>query len=179
MFVSVLRKNFLASRVRLGVGLPRLSYVFTIGAVLLVAFARSAGADAPVDSTLAPLKVTGDEIRTPLTATAGDPIAGRAVVEDRKLGNCLSCHAFPLKAEDQGNVGPDLHGVGSRLKPAQLRLRIVNTKLIDPQTIMPAYYRTAGLHDVGAAFVGKTILDAQQVEDVVAFLASLKTGVTR
>ena len=118
-------------------------------------------------------RVAGDMIPMPLTARAGDPAEGRKIVEDRKLGNCLSCHAFPLAAADQGNVGPDLHGVGSRYKPAQLRLRVVNMKVLDPQTIMPAYYRVDGLRDVGRAFAGKPILDAQQVEDLVAYLATL------
>ncbi|GAC1424796.1 MAG: sulfur oxidation c-type cytochrome SoxX [Candidatus Velthaea sp.] len=157
---------------------PRRLAVATVVASLVVGFSGGANAD----SSAAPLvnfKVTGDEIRSPLTSKPGDPVAGRTIVLDRKLGNCLSCHAFPLKADDQGNVGPDLHGVGSRLKPAELRLRVVNMKVLDPQTIMPAYYRIDGLHDVGKAFVGKPILDGQQVEDLVAFLATLKTGVSR
>ena len=127
-----------------------------------------------------PYRVVADGIPVALTGRPGDPAEGRKVVEDRKLGNCLSCHAFPFAAEDPGNIGPDLHGVGARLSPAELRLRVVNMKVLDPQTIMPAYYRVAGLRDVGKAFGGKPILTAQQVEDVVAFLASTKsTGATR
>jgi len=149
-------------------------------ATALVAFSvvTTFGASAALESNeaLPTYKVVGDGIPVSLTGKPGDPANGRSVVEDRKLGNCLSCHSFPLKAQDQGNVGPDLHGVGSRLKPAEFRLRIVNMKVLDPQTIMPAYYRVEGLHDVGKAFVGQPILTDQQVEDVVAFLATLKTG---
>ncbi|MDQ2992520.1 MAG: sulfur oxidation c-type cytochrome SoxX, partial [Candidatus Eremiobacteraeota bacterium] len=115
-------------------------------------------------------RVVSDGIPVSLTGHPGDPAEGRKVVEDRKLGNCLSCHAFPIAAEDPGNIGPDLHGVGMRLSPAELRLRVVNMKVLDPQTIMPAYYRVTGLRDVGTAFAEKPILTAQQVEDVVAFL---------
>ncbi|BDE06172.1 hypothetical protein WPS_14480 [Vulcanimicrobium alpinum] len=135
------------------------------------------------DTTPAPIvsyRVVADGVPESLTGRPGDPVEGRKVVEDRKLGNCLSCHAFPFAAEDPGNIGPDLQGVGARLSPAELRLRVVNMKVLDPQTIMPAYYRVAGLRDVGKAFGGKPILTAQQVEDVVAFLASTKsTGAKR
>lgn len=154
----------------------------TVAIAATLAFFPLTGAaeDVPAPPALVPFTVVADGIPTPLTSQPGDPAAGRAVVEDRKLGNCLSCHAFPLAAPDQGNVGPDLHGVGARLTPAELRLRVVNMKLIDPQTIMPAYYRVAGLHDVGTAFAGRTILTAQQVEDLVAFLATIKpTGAPR
>ncbi|GAC1403038.1 MAG: sulfur oxidation c-type cytochrome SoxX [Candidatus Velthaea sp.] len=160
-------------------GLPRLPVLTTVAFWIVLSCGGGAVAEPAADGPLVTFKVTGDEIRMPLTSKPGDPVAGRTIVLDRKLGNCLSCHAFPIKADDQGNVGPDLHGVGSRLKPAELRLRVVNMKLLDPQTIMPAYYRVDGLHDVGKAFVGKPILDGQQVEDLVAFLATLKTGVSR
>ncbi len=133
------------------------------------------GADNDKVPALVRYHVVADGIPTPLTSRPGNSVEGEKVVEDRKLGNCLSCHAFPLKAADPGNVGPDLRGVGSRYKAAQLRLRVVNMKVLDPQTIMPAYYRVDGLHDVGKAFVGKTILDPQQVEDLVAYLATLTT----
>lgn len=152
-----------------------------IAAAITVLPLSGAAEDAPrAASPLVRFAVVSDGIPASLTNRPGDPAAGRAIVEDRKLGNCLSCHALPLQAADQGNVGPDLHGVGARLTPAQLRLRVVNMKLIDPQTIMPAYYRVDGLHDVAAAFAGRTILTAQQVEDLVAFLSTMKsTGASR
>lgn len=113
-------------------------------------------------------------IEQPLTATPGDPARGRAVMLERELGNCLACHAIPLDAEFPGTTGPSLAGVGARLTPAQLRLRVVDPKRINPATMMPAYFRSSGLNRVLPEYQGKTILDAQQVEDVVAFLATLR-----
>lgn len=148
--------------------------------VLGAASLGTAFAQTAAESPLPAYHVQGDAIPLSLTGRPGDAAEGRKVVEDRKLGNCLSCHAFPIPAEDQGNIGPDLRDVGARLTPAQLRLRVVNMKVLDPQTIMPAYYRVAGLHDVSKAFAGKPILSAQQIEDLVAFLASIKpTGAIR
>jgi len=141
----------------------------------LAAGAASASSSYVVhDTNLVPYRVVDGGIPAPLTAVPGDPVVGEKIVVNRKLGNCLSCHSMPIKAPDQGNVGPSLAGVAATTPVAQLRLRIVNPKLIDPQTIMPAYYRVAGLHDVAPAFAGKPILTAQQVEDVVAYLATLK-----
>lgn len=172
MFVSSPRRKRIIFRLRFVAAFVAVAWVCASGYSAVAEVVP----DPPAVEPMVHVRITGDEIRMPLTTVRGDAAAGRAVVLDRKLGNCLGCHAFPLKAEDQGNVGPDLHGVGSRLKPAQFRLRLVNMKVLDPQTIMPAYYRVDGLHDVGKAFVGKTILTAQQVEDVVAYLATLKTG---
>ena len=120
-----------------------------------------------------PYAVEDYAITQPLTTVAGDPARGRAVVLDRGLGNCLSCHAFPLEAEFFGTTGPTLAGVARRLTPGQLRLRVVDSKVLNPMTMMPAYHRVAGLNRVAPAYAGKPILDAQQVEDVVAFLATL------
>ena len=163
---------------------PGAAWKFVLPAAVLFMTPLAGAVAQPVpDVTPAPMvpyRIVADGIPISLTGRSGDPVEGRKVVEDRKLGNCLSCHAFPFAAEDPGNIGPDLHGVGARLNPAELRLRVVNMKVLDPQTIMPAYYRVAGLRDVGKAFGGKPILTAQQVEDVVAFLASTKsTGATR
>ncbi|GAC1423526.1 MAG: hypothetical protein NVSMB64_31480 [Candidatus Velthaea sp.] len=134
----------------------------------------------PSVAPMVPYRVVADGIPASLTGKPGDPAEGRKVIEDRKLGNCLSCHSIPIAAEDPGNIGPDLRGVGARLSPAELRLRVVNMKVLDPQTIMPAYYRVSGLHDVGKGFTGRSILTAQQVEDLVAFLATIKSkGATR
>ncbi|MBX9605354.1 MAG: sulfur oxidation c-type cytochrome SoxX [Gammaproteobacteria bacterium] len=113
-------------------------------------------------------------IPSPLTSSPGSPERGRAVILERELGNCLACHAIPLDAEFPGSVGPPLAGVGARLTPAQLRLRVVDSKVLNPASAMPAYFRSSGLNRVQAEYVGKTILTAQQVEDVVAFLATLK-----
>ena len=109
-----------------------------------------------------------------LTAQPGDPARGAKVVVDRDLGNCLACHALAVDAEFFGTTGPSLVGVGDRLSPAQLRLRVVDPKRINPAPRMPADFRSEGLHRVLSEFAGKTILSAQQVEDVVAFLATQK-----
>ncbi len=116
----------------------------------------------------------GDAIDKPL-ATKGDAARGRAIVANRQVGLCLLCHSGPFPEERMmGNLAPSLQGVGARLTEGQLRLRIVDSSKANPQTIMPPYYRTAGLTHVAPAFKDKPILDAQQVEDVVAFLATLR-----
>ena len=92
---------------------------------------------------------------------------------NRELGACTLCHAVPGEGLS-GNIAPTLAGVGARLTQAQLRLRVADSTRVNPSTPMPAYYRTEGLTLVATAYRGKTILSAQQVEDVVAYLASLK-----
>ena len=93
----------------------------------------------------------------------------------RQTGLCLLCHSAPLPEEKfQGTIGPDLKGAGSRYTEGQLRLRIVDSSLVNPDTIMPAYYRRDGLERVAPAFRGKAVLMAEQIEDVVAFLMTLR-----
>jgi sulfur-oxidizing protein SoxX len=116
-----------------------------------------------------------DAIPSSLTGAAGDAARGKAIVLDRHVGLCLLCHSGPFPEERfQGNLAPDLSGVGARLSAGQIRLRIVDASRVNPQTIMPAYFRTEGLQRVPPAYRGKTVLSAQQIEDVVAFLATLK-----
>lgn len=110
-----------------------------------------------------------------LTEKPGDPVRGRKVAINRKQGNCLACHQMPISEElFHGRVGPDLSTVGSTLTEAEVRLRIVNPKIVNPDTIMPAFYQTEGLHRVMKKFKGKPLLTAQQVEDVVAYLMTLR-----
>ena len=120
--------------------------------------------------------VVGDGIPLPLAGTqAGDAARGRAVVASRQVGLCLLCHRAPIAEErQQGDIATDLAGAGSRWSVAQLRLRIADSKRVNPESPMPAYHRTDNFTRVGAAWQGKPVLDAQQVEDVVAWLASLK-----
>lgn len=119
--------------------------------------------------------VVGDAIPQPLTSQPGDPARGRAIVANRSVGLCLLCHSGPIPEERfQGTLAPSLAGAGARWSEGQLRLRIVDGARLVPDTIMPAYYRTAGLQRVAKGFEGKTILTAQQIEDVVAYLATLK-----
>lgn len=111
----------------------------------------------------------------PLTAMQGDPIRGREIVVDRQVGLCLLCHSGPFPdVPFQGDLAPDLTGTGDRLDAASLRQRMVDSRAINPQTIMPPYYSLDGLTRVGAVWEDTTILDAQQIEDVVAFLTTLK-----
>lgn len=124
---------------------------------------------------LRPYTIIGDAIPAPLSGTAGDPARGRAIVLDRRLGACLLCHSGPFPEEKfQGTLAPDLSGAGSRWSEGQLRLRLVDTTRLDPNTIMPPYYRVDGLTRVGDRWRGKPILSAEQIEDVVAFLLTLR-----
>lgn len=124
---------------------------------------------------LVPYAVVGDTIPASLTGVPGDAARGRAIVVDRQAGMCLLCHTGPFPEERfQGSLGPDLRGVGVRLDDAQLRLRIVDAQRVLPATTMPPYYRVDGLTRVSGAWRGRPILSAQQVEDVVALLASLR-----
>ena len=135
---------------------------------LCAAAAGGAGAE-----PLLPYRVAGDAIPVPL-AVAGDPARGRGVVVSRDA-NCLLCHALPEPAErPAGNLAPPLTGAGSRLSEGQLRLRIVDSTRLNRDTMMPSYYRIDGFNQVAAAWRGKTILTAQQVEDVVAYLRTLR-----
>jgi len=120
--------------------------------------------------------VAGDAIPAPLAGLIGDVARGAALVRDRERGNCLICHRGADPAEPfQGTIGPPLAGVGTRLDAGQIRLRLVDASLLNPQTVMPPYFRTENLHDVAPAFRGKPALSAQEIEDVVAYLATLRT----
>jgi sulfur-oxidizing protein SoxX len=117
----------------------------------------------------------GESIDKSLTGQPGDPANGRKVAIDRKLGNCLACHVMPAPEQPfHGDVGPDLSETGGNLSEGQIRLRIVNSKVLNPDTIMPAFYRNDGFERVLKKFQGKTMLSAQQVEDVVAYVMTLK-----
>ncbi len=116
-----------------------------------------------------------DGMPAPLTETAGDAVRGRAIVASRQVGLCLLCHTGPIPEERfQGNLAPDLAGAGLRWTAAQLRLRMVDSRRINPATIMPAYYAKEGLQRMPAGLRDKTILSAQQIEDVVAYLQTLR-----
>jgi L-cysteine S-thiosulfotransferase len=118
-------------------------------------------------------EAVGDAIPRPLASGPGDAARGRSIAVNREAGACTLCHAVPGE-KAYGNIAPSLAGVGARLSPAQLRLRVADSTRVKPDSPMPAYYRTEGLNQVAAAFRGKPLLSAQQVEDVVAWLATLK-----
>jgi sulfur-oxidizing protein SoxX len=125
-------------------------------------------------------EVVEDAIPRSLTGQPGDAARGRAIVADRQRGLCLLCHSGPFPEEPfQGNLAPGLAGAGSRLTEGQLRLRLVDGKRLNPDSIMPSYFRTEGLHRVGPAFRGRTILTAAEIEDVLAFLMTLREEAPR
>jgi len=119
--------------------------------------------------------LAADAIDQSLTGAKGDAARGRAIIANRQVGLCLLCHSGPFPEERfQGTIGPDLNGVASRLSEGQIRLRIVDPSRANPDSVMPAYFRTEGLTRVTPSLRGKPILSAEQIEDVIAFLATLK-----
>jgi len=124
---------------------------------------------------IAPFTVTGDAITAPLSGLKGDVGRGKTIAFDPERGNCTICHPVPGgDARSQGNVGPTLEGVATRQSEGQMRLRLVDGTRINPDTIMPPYHRVEGLNRVGREFIGKPILNAREIEDLVAFLVTLK-----
>ena len=146
--------------------------VFHIGGALLAA-ALVLPAASPAEGLQA-YTVVGDGIPDPLSGQPGDAARGRALVLDR-ASTCILCHSGPFaEARFQGDLAPNLAGAGSRWSAAQLRLRLVDASRLNPATIMPSYYRTDGLARVGKNWQGKTILSAEQIEDIVAYLMTLR-----
>ncbi len=137
--------------------------------MIACALPRTSGAQA-----LQPYVVAGDAIVAPLTGTPGDAARGRALVLNRS-STCILCHSGPFPEEKfQGDLAPSLAGAGSRWSEGQLRLRLVDGSRLNPATIMPSYYRVDGLQRVGSAWRGKPILSADQIEDIVAYLTTLR-----
>ncbi|MDP2412055.1 MAG: sulfur oxidation c-type cytochrome SoxX [Pseudolabrys sp.] len=129
---------------------------------------------APAQDALHRFEVVGDAIPSSLTGAPGDPARGRAIVLKRE-NTCLLCHSGPFPDERfQGDLSPSLAGAGARWSEGQLRLRLVDASRLNPATIMPSYYRVDGLTRVAPAWRGKPILTAEQIEDVVAYLATLR-----
>lgn len=125
----------------------------------------------------ADVKFADGAVAQSLTGQPGDADKGRQWFMGRKLGNCLACHVNSDMADQpyHGEVGPPLDGVAERWSPEELRAIVVNSKIaLHEDTIMPGFYRDSGMNRVAEKFAGKTILTAQQVEDVVAYLLTLK-----
>lgn len=139
------------------------AHLFAIAALLLAAMPATAQ------------DVVGDVIPISLTGTPGDAARGRAIVADRTRGLCLLCHSGPIPEERfQGNLAPPLDGAGARWSPGQLRLRIADARRLNPDTIMPSYLRDDGFNRVAPAWRGKSVLAPQEIEDVVAYLVTLR-----
>jgi L-cysteine S-thiosulfotransferase len=149
---------------------PALSLRLVVAALAML----GTGAFAHAQESLRPFAVAGDAIPHSLTGERGDPARGRAIVTNRQY-TCLLCHSGPFPDERfQGDLSPDLTGTGSRWSEGQLRLRLVDASRLNPDTIMPSYYKVDGLTRVGPSWQGKPILTAAQIEDVVAYLVTLK-----
>ena len=155
-----------------------LAYAAALAAVIAGSAFCARAQERPTEQnqgTLRPYAVVGDAIPDSLTGTPGDPERGRTIVVNRQVGLCLLCHTGPYPEERfQGTLAPDLKGTGSRWSQGQLRLRIVDAGRLNPDTIMPPYYRLEGLVRVAPAFQGKPLLTAEQIEDVIAHLATLR-----
>ena len=147
---------------------------FGILAALSVALANSAFAE---DVPPADVKMVDMKVDTPIAPVAGNAEEGAKTFKDGKLGNCLACHANKAMIKDlfHGNVGPELDGVASRYEPAQLRAILINAKAVfGEQSMMPGFYSLDVGKNVREESVGKTVLTAQQVEDVLAYITTLK-----
>jgi L-cysteine S-thiosulfotransferase len=145
--------------------------------VLAVATTLLAGA-LPVGGAEGPGAVVavGDAIAQSLTGSPGDAARGRVIALGRDRGNCPVCHVLPAPDEKlHGDVGPSLEGVAARLSEGQMRLRLVDGRRLNPASIMPSYYRLHGLKRVAATYAGKTVLTAEEIEDVLAYLMTLRT----
>lgn len=133
------------------------------------------GTAALAQEALRSYTIVGDAIPASLTGAEGNAEQGRSIVVNRQVGLCLLCHTGPFPEERfQGTLAPDLKGTGSRWAEGELRLRMVNASRFNRDTIMPPYYRIEGLARVAPAFTGKPLLSAEQIEDVVAFLVTLR-----
>jgi sulfur-oxidizing protein SoxX len=150
--------------------MPLARSIFHIAlAIPTLLFPVAAGAQTPVSYT-----IVGDGIPESLTGAAGDAARGRALVLDRTT-TCILCHSGPFpETRFQGDLAPDLSGAGNRWSASQLRLRLVDAARFNPATIMPSYFRADGFVRVGRNWTGKPILTAAQIEDIVAFLATLR-----
>lgn len=146
-------------------------------ALTLTTLAAAALCCAPIHAgeALRSYVIVNDAIPAALTGVKGDAGRGRTIITTRQIGLCLLCHSGPFPEERfQGDLAPDLRGVGARWSEGQLRLRIVDARKLNPDTIMPPYYVVDGLNRVASSFRGKPVLTAEQIEDVVAFLTTLR-----
>jgi sulfur-oxidizing protein SoxX len=131
--------------------------------------------EAAADEAFSPYAVQGDAIPAPLAGRPGDAARGEVLIADRQKSLCVLCHTGPFPNPHlQGDLGPPLSGIGSRLTEAQIRLRVIDMKALNPASIMPSYHRPSSAERVAAAWRGRPILEAREVEDLVAYLVTLK-----
>ncbi|MCC5888011.1 MAG: sulfur oxidation c-type cytochrome SoxX [Gammaproteobacteria bacterium] len=141
------------------------------GSILALLLTLAAGA---ARADCATFEIVGDGIPLPLSQQTADADAGRQAAADRQRGDCSICHQLPLpNARFHGNVGPDLSAIGARLTPPQIRLRVAANRHLNPESVMPDYGISRDRHQVAEAFAGQPILTAREIEDIVAWLASL------
>jgi sulfur-oxidizing protein SoxX len=150
-------------------------HIVTIFALLLSSFYNASAS--PKTGNIINYVIENNSIIASLGGLTGDPDAGRALVRNQNKGNFLSCHQLPIPEDDfHGNIGPSLYTVGMRFNTAQLRIRVADMKLINPFTIMPGFYKANDtINRIAAQYEGSTILSAQEVEDIVSYLITLKT----
>jgi sulfur-oxidizing protein SoxX len=142
---------------------------------LATGFLMVAASTSAAPETLRPYAVDGDAIARPLTGRTGDPARGGVLIADRQKSLCILCHAGPFADPYlQGTLAPALSGVGGRLSEGQIRLRIVDMKTLNPASIMPSYYRAGDGQRVATIWRGKTVLTAEEIEDLVAYLVTLR-----
>jgi len=123
--------------------------------------------------------VKSSDTTAPLSSVQASAALGREAFLERDQGHCVLCHRIEgLAAPFQGNLGPDLTDVGARLSPAQIRYRIVDASRLNPESVMPPYFRTDGLNQVAESYVGQTILPAETIEHLVRYLSE-QTGLSR
>ena len=154
---------------------PHRHRLLALIALVLPSIVLAAPDIAEAADPVARYRVVGDRIPEPLSRAAGNAQRGRDLVLAGDPANCVLCHAFPeASLRFAGDVGPSLDGVGRRLSAAQLRLRVADNLRVNPATAMPSYHRVEGMINVATRYAGMPILSAQEVEDVVAYLSTLR-----
>jgi sulfur-oxidizing protein SoxX len=118
-------------------------------------------------ATLVPFRIVDGAIADRLTPPE-HPARGRALALDRSKDNRVTCHAMPVDADVEGDLGPPLDRVGGRWTAGEIRLRIVDGEQVNPVGHLPSDGRREGLNAVRRDRAGRTLLAAQEVENILA-----------